>query len=194
MSINKINEILNCVFKGTPLSFNIRMNYFHNFSDVLQMLHRQQFDVVKKMIDQNEFMLESLRSGDHSLLMYVVLLSHSSSFDFLCKIPQDFSVVDAKGSNITQYIVLKDDEDGVAKLKLFSEQTTRETFARLVNHLDVSGRSSLHVAAKRNFHGTIKFLIQNGADVNIRNDKGQLPEEQKLCNDETKNIIRSYRE
>ena len=78
-------------------------------------------------------------------------------------------------------------------LKSLRDEITRETFARLINHLDVDGDSPLHRAVRRNNHNTIKYLIQNGANVNVRNKTGELPEEQERCNDETKQLIRSYR-
>ena len=163
------------------------------------MLLREQFDIVKQMIDDNEYLLESLRDNyNRTLLMNVALQRLSfSPFKFLIEFPQDFSTVDFNERNIIHFIVLDvyDDDDGrLMMLKSLRDEITRETFARLINHLDVVGDSPLHDAALPNHHNTIKFLIQNGANVNVRNERGELPEEQEQgCNNETKQLIQSYR-
>ena len=163
------------------------------------MLLREQFDIVKQMIDDNEYLLESLRGNDNQTLLMKVAWLRSSfySFKFLIEFPQDFSVVNFTEWNIIHYIVVDvydDDDSALMMLKSLRDEITRETFARLINHLDVNGNSPLHDAAWWNRHNTIKFLIQNGANVNVRNERGELPEEQEQgCNNETKQLIQSYR-
>ena len=146
------------------------------------------------MIDDNEYLLESLREDrNQTLLMEVAWLSFSL-FEFLVQFPQDFSVVDFTESNIIHCIVVNgDDDDRVMMLKSLKDEITRETFACLINHLDVGGNSPLHLATWCNHQNTIKFLIKNGANVNIRNKSGQFPEEKGWCNDKTKKLILSYR-
>ena len=161
------------------------------------MLLREQFDIVKQMIDDNEYLLESLRDNrNETLLMSVTWRRSFSSFKFLIEFPQDFSVVDFTEWNIIHWIVwnVLNDDDSVMMMKSLRDEITRETFTRLINHLDVDDDSPLHFVARWNRHNMIKFLIQNGANVNVRNKTGELPEEQEgRCKDETKQLIRSYR-
>ena len=159
------------------------------------MLFSEQFDLVKQMIDDNEYLLESLRDDYNQTLLMKVAWSwwYFSSFKFLIEFPQDFSVVDFTEQNIMHWIVSNVDYRVLVMLESLRDEITRETFVRLINHLNVNGNSPLHVAAWWNRHNTIKYLIQNGANVNVRNKYGELPEEHGLCNDETKQLIRSYR-
>ena len=139
-------------------------------------------------------MINSLR-GDYnggSLLMYVV--HYYDAFDHLLNISQDFSVVDEDGQNIVHSIAYYSfvDVDDVCSRRLMklSQKTNVESF---INRKDSRGQTPLHYAANRNLHRTIETIIKLGGDVNLKNDRNKLPDEQDDCDDETKRIIRSSR-
>ena len=154
----------------------------------------EELDMFEEMIEHNEFLLDSLRDdGDRTILMVVALASRFRLFSFLIGFRQEFEAIDFKGRNIVHSIVLNaNDDDCVRMLDLLNKETTKETFTRLVNHSDGYG-NPLHVAAWWNHHNTIKFLTQNGADVNVKNKRGLLPEEHEDCDNITKGLIRSCR-
>ena len=139
-------------------------------------------------------MINSLRSDDCygcSLLMDVVR-NDDDAFDHLLNITQDFSVVDEVGMNFVHRIAYWGRVDDVRSrwLMKLSQKTNVES---LINRKDRRGQTPLHCAADNNDHHTIETIIKLGGDVNLKNDRNQLPDEQDPCDDETKRIIRSSR-
>ena len=147
------------------------------------------------MIEDIPFLLESLRNYyDRTLLMKVAYWPDLDSFRFLLSFDQDLNVANMDGWNIAHYIVFGSRDDNVVELlEMLKTKITKRMFKRLINNVNRYGRSSLHNAAKKNRHKTIIFLIENGANINIRDYHDLLPEEHKRCDEETKQIFRKYR-
>jgi len=157
------------------------------------MLRKRQFDVVEQMIIDIPHMLTSFRGvADTTLLMNAGLLMNSRIFQFLVQFEQDFTVVDRYRNNIAHYTAWGV-KDAVQRFDLIKSRTSYQTFTRLLNGLNKGGNSALHYAALKNNHTLIKYLIENDADVNIRNNEGELPEDNKHCDKETKRLIRQHR-
>jgi len=158
------------------------------------MLRKRQFDVVEQMIIDIPHMLTSFRGfADTTLLMNAGLLMNPRIFQFLVQFEQDFTVVDRRRHNITYYICQSRIYGIVEKFDLLKSRTSHQAFTRLLNHLDDHGDSIIHFAAAMNNHIVINYLIENDADVNIRNNEGELPEDNKHCDKETKRLIRQHR-
>jgi len=158
------------------------------------MLDCNEFEVVEKMINEIPFFLISFRGvNDRTLLMYAAVSSSVYPFPFLLAFEQDVTVVDRNGRNIAHYVVYRNNLFFVKNFEYLKRRTSRQAFHRLLNHVDTYGCSPLYHAARWNMHEAIKYLIQNKVNVNVRNNKGQLPEENKKCDEETKWLIRKCR-
>ena len=145
------------------------------------------------MVHENRHLINCLRGGviDNTLLMRAVFDDNYDVFDYLIKKPQDFSVVARDDLNIIHYIAwFGRDEICESQLIKLSHKTNVES---LINERDLDGQTPLHVAARRNKHRIIAWLISIGSDVNVRNNNNDLPDEYDMCNDETKRIIRQSR-
>jgi ankyrin repeat protein len=44
-----------------------------------------------------------------------------------------------------------------------------------VNSIDHNGNSAMHAAAQRNYETVVRFLAEQGADLDLKNDSGQTP-------------------
>ena len=44
-----------------------------------------------------------------------------------------------------------------------------------MNHTDHGGNTALHTAAQRNYTTVVRFLADNGADLNVENEAGLTP-------------------
>ena len=161
----------------------------------MNILRKKRYDVMKEMIEDIPFLLESLRGyDDATLLMSVALFKTDVDlFRFLLSFDQDLNIVNEDGLNIVRYIVIGDVNVVVEKLDVLTTKTTNILFKSLINRLDKYGQSPLHRAAELNNHKTIIYLIENEANLNIRDNKHRLPEEHEDCNEETKLIFQRYR-
>lgn len=158
------------------------------------MLLNERFDTLQRMFDNIPFVNESLRDDhDGTLLMLAAGSSHFRSFQFLLPYVRDFNCVDENGWNVAHYIAFFKDDDGVEMFELIKKEMTFETFHHFINKLDDYDESPLHKAVYENKRNTIKYLIANGANVNVRSKRGKLPDEHYECDDETKRIIRQHR-
>ena len=124
------------------------------------------------------------------MLMDVAVLAEEYVFDHLINIPQDFAIVDAGGRNIIHWIAFSSDIiDDVAQRRLmtFTEKTNVES---LINEKDDKlGQTPLHHATMMNKHRTVQTLFELGGDLNVNNQRGQLPDEHDRCDGETKALI-----
>ena len=141
-------------------------------------------------------MINSLGGGGYGryLLMDVVYDNDYDAFDHLINKPQDFSVVDERGMNVVHSIVcslfVNVVDDSSRMLMKLSQKTKVKSF---INRKNDYGETPLHLAARFNHHRTIETIIKLGGDVNIKDNRNKLPDEQDRCDDETKTIIRSSR-
>ena len=155
---------------------------------------------MKEMIEDIPFLLESLRGyyydyDERTLLMRVAWFHPDVDvFRFLLSFDQDLNIVDEDGWNIAHCIVYSNNDNvSVKMLDLINTKTTNRLFKRMINNLDKRGRSPLQLAARWNIHKTIIYLIENEANINIRDNDNLLPEEHEDCDEETKLIFRRYR-
>ena len=72
---------------------------------------------------------------------------------------------------------------------MIKKEITFETLNHLINQLDMFDESPLHIASQNNYHNSVEWLLKNGANVNVRNDEGLLPDELELCDDKTKKLM-----
>ena len=175
------------------LNINQMSNEIINYSflEVYKMLEGKKFDELKVKVDEIPFILSSLLGeNNQTLLMEAASSLDARVFEFLLEFGhQDFAALDKKGWNIVYYII--DDSDGcVEKLELLKSKPP--TFTQLINHSDKYD-TLLHYAAWHNRHEAIKYLMENGAIMDIPNNVGKLPGEQYSCDKETKNLIRDFR-
>ena len=127
-----------------------------------------------------------------TLLMRISQLNNDDDiFNYFIDIPQDFAVINGKGSNIIHCIAFYDD-DVVGERRL-SKLSRKTEIHNLINKKSISGCTPLYWAAKKNNHKTIQRLISLGSNVNIRNNHYKLPDDQFNCNGETRRLIRQAR-
>ena len=142
------------------------------------------FDEFDVIAERHPHMLNNLRGVfDKTLLMEVVRENNTKAVDHLLTFPQDVSVVDEDGKNVLHYAGRYANEETIRLLDDRLENTER-----LINVQDKYGKTPLHIAALRNNHSAIEWMLKNGADVNIRNNGGQLADEPKKCDEKTKMI------
>jgi ankyrin repeat protein len=58
-----------------------------------------------------------------------------------------------------------------------------------VNGINSLGNSALHAAAAQEFPGLVKYLVEQGARVNLKNYKGQTPLEQTKIRDQVGRVV-----
>ena len=157
------------------------------------LLLDEQFDVFMQMMDDIPFLLESLRDNhDMSLLLKATTaLWDVRHFRFLILFVRDFTIVNKRGWNVLHCIAHH--SNAVDMFELIKQEMTFETLNLLINQLDEFGTSTLHRVSLCNNHNAIKWLITNGAKLNVKDNEGRLPEEQYGCNDETQELIRQHR-
>lgn len=149
-------------------------------------------DVFEEMTNEIPFFLISIRGDLDQTLLMRAAWSHVRTFRFLLQFEQNFTAVNRIGQNVAHYVA-SHDYACVMKFELLKSKISHQTFVRLLNDLDAYNNSPLHRAARFNNHRVIKYLISNKVNVNVRNRKGNLPEEDKRCNEETKKLIGQYR-
>ena len=152
------------------------------------MIGEKIFDDIIKHDPQT---INTLRSGDtifdRSLLMEAAFRRDRSKWEKLFAIPHDLSIVNKIGWNVFHCVALYDDN-----VRMMEDLVTANVDG--INQRNVLGLTPLHEAAYRNQHQMIrKMLTSSSIDVNIRNNGGELADEYSLCDDTTKEIIRSFR-
>ena len=161
---------------------------FHFISDVyslLSMRHRGEFDFI---VNSNVNIINCLRSvNNDTLLMYTAFYTEEEVFDHLINIPQDFAIVNNYKSNIIHQIAWSSKESMLIKI------LKKTNVENLINKKDRNGNTPLHYAAFQNKHEMIRQLLLLGSDVNARNEKNELPDEQSECDEVTKRLIQSRR-
>ena len=147
------------------------------------------------MLEKYPWLLNSLRSiTSSSLLMNVVCSNNVEVFNKLVKYPQDLSIIDEYGQNIFHYLACNQNEnewfDKVKDL-LYGDENKLKQLLNVKKKYDVT---PLHSAAFGNRHQAVRWLLQNGADADTRDDEGHRPDEYERCDEETKNIIHRHRQ
>ncbi|XP_066914149.1 poly [ADP-ribose] polymerase tankyrase-2-like [Clytia hemisphaerica] len=171
----KIHEI---VFQGKRLSFD----------DVWKILSEKNFTKFEEIFQQNPNIVNSLRdSFDQTLLMKAVYEDRFDVFVHLMDYPHDFSLVDNDGENVLHFV---GSHGTVRYLEKFDQQTIK----MLINGRDKSNNDTpLHYAASWNKHDVIRWLLAKGANPELKNNRGQRPDERGCCDGVTKEIFRSFR-
>uniref|UniRef100_A0A7M5XL89 Uncharacterized protein n=1 Tax=Clytia hemisphaerica TaxID=252671 RepID=A0A7M5XL89_9CNID len=108
-------------------------------------------------------------------------------FVHLMKYPQDFSLVNNDdGSNVLHWV-------GRYGTVRFLEQFGQQTIKKLIDGRDKNNITPLHWAAYLNKHDVIRWLLAKGANPELKDFRGQRPDEQYGCDGVTKEIFRSFR-
>ncbi|XP_066917267.1 uncharacterized protein [Clytia hemisphaerica] len=157
-----------------------------SFDDVLKILRENNFRKFEKIFQQNPNIVNSLRGYlGWTLLMMAVYEDRFDVFVHLMEYPQDFSLVDGLGRNVLHYV----GSEGIVR---YLEKFDQQTIKMLIDGRDRDNDTPLHVAAGRNNHGVIRWLLAKGADHELKDDDGRRPDEHYECDGVTKEIFRSF--
>eukprot|EP00111_Clytia_hemisphaerica_P024992 TCONS_00073592-protein len=158
-----------------------------SFDDVLKILLEKNFAKFEEIFRQKPNIVNSLRGGNGStLLMRAVYGDRFDVFVHLMNCPQDFSLVNNYGLNVLHCVGYK---GKVRHLEQFDQQSIE----KLIDGRDKDNDTPLHDAASRNNHDVIRWLLAHGADHELKDSRGQRPDEHPDCDGVTKEIFRSFR-
>ena len=156
------------------------------------MLDKNDFDKLSFILTKQPNIINSLRRGgydEETLMMHAARNQRKDCVKFLLKKPHDVSVVDKYGWNVLHWIVeLNDDDDAIELLKCLDVSQLNKNIINQQNNK--YKETPLHLAAMDNKHKTIRWLLEHGADVSLKNYRGIPPHE--LCTEETRRIILQY--
>ena len=135
----------------------------------------------------------SLRGGQYerTLLMKGAIYGDTQIVSLLFKREHDLSVVDVDGDNVFHWIVVNNDNDDDSLGLLNSLDATN--ISDVINNQNRFKYTPLHLAAWRNMHKSIVWLLEHGANPTLNNIDGKRPDEHDECDDVTKRLIRSFR-
>ena len=156
------------------------------------MLKDEQFDDVSRIIKQQPNLINSMRGEwEHTFLMIAARNERKYIVGYLSKQQHDLSVVHDHGLNVLHFIVGRNDDD------VAFEMLKRLDFSQLnddvINKQSNRKYTPLHLAAWKNNHKSMVWLMDQGADRSLKDNDGQRPDEDHRCSDETKNIIRNFK-
>ena len=129
----------------------------------------------------------------HTLLMRGATRGDTRIVFLLSKREHDFSVVGNQGENVL-YTIAGSNSDDVS-LELFNSIDATQ-ISGIINNREVEGDQDtpLHEATWSNKHKSTVWLLQHGADPSIEDYHGNRPGDYVKCDDETKRLVRSFRE
>ena len=108
--------------------------------------------------------------------MYAVIHAREDIVDFLLGYDQDFAATDGNGWNIIHCIVSCSTGDhSVNFLKKIKIKTSVTNLINKSNNLNKE--TPLHIAAYKNNHKAIEWLLANNVDVSIKNYLGLRPDQ-----------------
>lgn len=167
---------------------------FEFISDIYTMLEQQDFDRFEHLLREIPEFLDSLRDSEsNSFLMKAVCDGNKDVFRRLLSYPQDFSIVDRENWNVFNWVSLKQNNEWFEMLK--EKMVRPHDLIQLINQKStIFGQTPLHCAAGNNNHKAIKWLLENQADVNERNNEGKLADRYTRCDEETKRLFRDFRQ
>ena len=157
------------------------------------MLEDKKLDDVSSIIKQKPNLINSMRGEEGwTFLMYAAINRRKDIVEYLLSQQQDLSVVNGYGGNVLHFIVVYNDDDVAFELlnTLDISQLNDDVINKQTN---IDKRTPLYFAARNNKHKSIVWLMDQGADPSLKDVYGKRPDEDRLCSDETKNIIRNFK-
>ena len=165
---------------------------FFYFLDVCKMLKDKKFDDVSRIIKQQPNLINSMRSGSGwTFLMNAAYNKRKDIIEYISNQQHDLSVVNVNGYNVLHLIVWRNDDD--VAFELLNSLDISQLNDDVINKQDIYKHTPLHIAACKNKHKSIIWLMDQGADPSLKGVYGLRPDEHRRCSDETKNIIRNFK-
>ena len=157
------------------------------------MLFDNKFDDVSRIIKEQPNLINSMRGYEGwTFLMKAAVYNRKDIVEYLSNQQQDLSVVDDDGWNVLHAIVWWNDDD--VAFEMFKSLDISQLNDDVINKQNnIHERTPLHLAAWKNRHKSIVWLMDQGADPSLKHVYGQRPDEDYWCSDETKNIIRNLK-
>ena len=157
------------------------------------MLSDNKFDDVSRIINKQPNLINSMRGKwGLTFLMHAAYYQRKDIVEYISNQQHDLSVVDDDGYNVLHRIVLFNDDD--VTFELLNSLEISQLNDDVINKQDIYKATPLHIAAMKNNHKSIVWLMDQGADRSLKNYFiFQRPDEHGLCSDETKNIIRNFK-
>ena len=172
-------------------SFETSFIFFY-FLDVWKMLEDNKFDDASSIINKQPNIVNSMRGEKgQTFLMRAAYDKQKDIFGYLSNQQYDLSIVDVCGENVLHWIVVRNKDD--VAFEMFKSLDISQLNDDVINKQDISERTPLHRAARKNKHKPIVWLMGQGADPSLKDKTGLRPCEHPYCSDETKRIIRSFR-
>ena len=160
------------------------------------MLEAKNFKKFEEIVETKPNIINGLRGGrfNWTLLMWAALNERLDIFQHIVSsYEQDVSVVDDLHQNVFHFIADYCPDDMAIEMMTLVDQHQKVPWNDVLNQQDYIKDTPLHKAARYNRHKTIRFLLDKGADCEVRNEDNERPDELPGCDVETKRIIRQYR-
>ena len=155
------------------------------------MLEDNKFDDISRIIKEKPNLINAMRSGGgYTFLMKAANYQRKDIVGYLLNQRHDLSVVDDDGWNVLHFIVLWNDDD--VAFELLNSLDFSQLNDDVINKQNRYKKTPLHFAAMENRHKSMVWLMDQGADPSLKDDRGERPGEHRWCSDETKNIIRNF--
>ena len=154
------------------------------------MLYKSEFDKLSTVLTKQPNIINSLRDDgydERTLMIYAARNRRKDCVKFLSKKPHDVSVVNKYGLNVLHHIVWLNNAIELLKCLDVSQLNNN-----IINQQSKYKRTPLHYAAKYNKHKTIRWLLEHGANISLKDDNGDRPHEDEDCDEETRRIILQY--
>ena len=104
-------------------------------------------------------------------------------------------MIDIYGENIFHWIVdLRSDDDAMKMLTFIDEEYSSIQWRQLLNQQNYDKRTPLHEAAMLNKHRSINFMLERGANAEVKDVVGDRPDEWYYVDEETKKLFLRHRE
>ena len=157
------------------------------------MLKDNKFDDVSRIFKQQPNLINSMRDGGGwTFLMYAACNKRKDIVGYLSNQQHDLSVVvNDIGYNVLHWIVWFNDDD--VTFEMLNSLDISQLNDDVINKQNNNKQTPLHIAAWKNKHKSIVWLMDQGADPSLKDDEGERPGEDRVCSDETKNIIRNFK-
>ena len=170
------------------------MNFLLSNNLEVYDLMRWDDDKFVAMFNEQPSLINSLRDDDDkTFLMKACMRKDVDEFSKVLAFEPDLSCVENDGWNVLHCVGFISDDVACEMLSLVSSYNMNET-KQLLNKKDKHGHTPLYLAARKNHHRRLEMMLTMGGDVNIKNNYGELPDDDEDCDDETKRLIRKYRE
>ena len=168
-SINFINQTF-CRREMKRKIFETSFIFFY-FLDVWKMLKDKKLDDVSRIIKEQPNLINSMRGDwERTFLMYAAEFNRKDIVEYLSNQQQDLSVVDDYGENVLHCIVRYNDDDDFT-FEMLNSLDISQLDDDVINKQNNYKRTPLHYAAIKNNHKSIVWLMDQGADPSLKDQK-----------------------